>query len=630
MSANIFADLKNVVEEKMTEKKLANAIKAKYYDLAKLNPKRNTPLMVALASDLEEASLAIIKTGESTPEQVNKDGDTALIVALNMRFNDLADEIIKTGKSKPDQVNNDGKTALMLSVSLSLPSAISLALIATGHSKPDHVDNDGNTALILALDRRSEIVALELIRSGQSKPDQVANDGTTALIWAFNSAFNNAALALIATGNSKPDQVANDGDRKTALLLSINKRVEPASLALIATGNSLPFYPDSDGNTPLMLACLNGLENIAVALIETGESNTKHTNKYRQTALALASRNGLKKVIALLNAKSGIVIDVNQSGFNTITQETKIIKDYLSEDDSNNIAIKFAENYFLTTRSDIDTQLSNNAYIKYACKTAGEDEEGSFWDDPNILSDLRYFSLSAILGIQGVVFESEIKDIVVNLSTNLYEILPMSKKLVSIISEDFLNGSAGEGADHCQSGKETDVYKIIEAERFVNLKRGRDAAAVAAEESKAQPVVKKQRGRRATAVAAEESKEETTLIESKEDDNPPIINIMYKGTNYACPINDSTTIGELKTFLLSMLISKHIIDSDRFNVKFVYNGQVVTRDDILLITLNSRTGKMIGETMQAMLSPMTGGKRRKNKKSKKTKKYNRKTRKIRK
>jgi hypothetical protein len=264
---------------------------------------------------------------------------------------------------------------------------------------------------------------------------------------------------LIKANNYDLTQINSDGN--TPLMIACNKRLEQVALALIATGRSNPELVNNNKDTALILSLGARLENVAIALIETGESNPKHKDFDMIDALYLANLEGFRRVSALLNVKSGITIDVTQTGFDPIIHETKSIKDHLSEDVDDNIVIKFAENYFLTTRGNIYTQISDEAYIKYACKTAGDDDTGLFWEDSNIILNLPYFSLSAILGIQGVVFKSEIQYILDSHPTNLYAILPTGKKLVSIISVDFINGSAGEGADHCQTGKETDVYKIV-------------------------------------------------------------------------------------------------------------------------------------------------------------------------
>ena len=437
---------------------------------------------------------------------------------------------------------------------------------------------------MIACSTRLESIALDLIQTGQSKPEHVSIKGSTALMIACSKSLEKVALALIETGQSKPEQVNKDGD--TALMLACAKSLESVALALIKTGQSKPEQVNKNEITALIVACAKSLENVALELIKTGQSNPEHEDPSGDTALIIAKKGNLKRVVDELNKLLTFIININEPGFNIVTQETIVISDYLYEN-ADNIVFKVRNSYFLTDIESIKEHMKNITNIKYECRKAGNTSE--FINDSNIIYNTEFFSLSSITGIQGVVKSNDMEKICDD-SSRLYEIRETTKKLPAIVSKGFIEGSGGVGADHCQPGKETTVYEIMTAVPTCGPHK------LSADESK------------------EESKEEEKeLQETKED---PTLTIMYKAMPYSVDIRSGMTIETLKTAVLHMLVEKGIITDTNFNVKFIYNGKVITENAVALDSLNP--DGMIGQTMQVMLTPITtGGTKRKTKRRRK-------------
>lgn len=446
-----------------------------------------------------------------------------------------------------------------------------------------------------------------LIYSGVSNPQHVSNNGSTALINAccYGELFEQFAMALIETGNSNPSQANYLGH--TALMCACNNDLEDVALALIDTGKSNPGQVDENtSNTALILACLKNLPEVALEIIETGESKPFHRNKNGRTALDFAMRNqdDMEDVIVLLKEMkytydllgeddilpmSQVQIDLNQEGFNAIQQERNLIKNHITEN-SDNLVFMVNNNFYLTNKSEIQTQFYDDNHSKYGCYNAGNnqyDEDGDiigmdFTGDDNINYENKFFSMSAIFGMQILVRSAQILKVIAKSNkTQLYVIQPTKTTLPAIISKAYIDGAGGASADHCQTGKKTQVYSIKRA-----------VAAIVFSQPPAIPA----------SVATP-----TTTSE------PNIIKILYKGVSHPIEITETTNIGQAKTLFLNALISKEdpLVKSLNFHVKFIYGGKVYTEDDKPLSDL---ANPPFGMTLQAMVSPKTGGKN-KNKKT---------------
>lgn len=539
----------------------------------------DTALIFACYNNLENVALELIKTGQSNPGHVNYNRETALLIACFNELENVAIELIKTGESNPGQINSTDFTALLLSCYHNLEN-VALELIKTGQSNPGFINSKEETALMVACYKKLENVAIELIKTGQSNPGHVNSNGDTSLIFACHYGLENVALELIKTGESNPGQT-NSTDF-TALMFACDMNLENVVFELIKTGQSKPDIVNNDGDTALIIACINSLENVALELIKTGQSNPKQISNNGESALSISKKNNLTKVINALKDILFNPINVNAVGFNTITQEKEIIKEHINEDLENNIVFMVNNNYYLSSKIEINKQLHDKVHIKYGCKRAGEGSQ--YIMDENINYNQEYFSLSSILGLQIIVPVNEIKKLIhSSYSSNFYIVEPTNIILPSIISKGFVEGSSGVSADHCQSGKETQVYTIT----LANITCG--------------PI---------------EVIENTTNSEEETGS----IKILYKAIPYTLPIREDITIGELKTLFLNELINKQdaLVRSLDFIVKFIYGGRIITQDDIMLKTIVNPPYRI---TLQAMVSPKTGGKRtRRHKKPKHGKK----------
>jgi len=528
----------------------------------------NALIITCYDPELEEVSLELIRSGKLDLGLVNNTNDTALSIACYNGLNKVALELINTGESNSDQVNNDGDTALLFACRNKLTD-VALALIATGKSRPGQINNDGVTALMVACDNDLESVALELIKTGESKPGQIYNNGETALIITCRNALDKVALTLIATGKSKPGQVNNDKD--TALIVACRNGLEEVALELIKTGKSKPGQMNDDGETALLVACQYELQEVAVVLLATGETNLYQVDKNGFFALQYAIQNHLSKV---LDALPKDVIDINQTGFNMILQEDANIQEYLKENPLH-VVFLIEGKYYLTSKDVIKKQI-NTTNVKYGCRKAGNGSR--FVLDDNIISEIQYLTLSAVVPLQILITLEDAEKITSPLSANMFVLRNTGVKLPAIISEEFIRGGSGVSADHCQPGKATDVYGV-----FI-----------------ASPVC----GANAKVEEKEEMKE---LAPGNE------FIIKYKEKEYKFPVDQVFNVEGLNNMFLDTLVSQGVITDKNYTVRLIASGKKV--DDVLLNTIRSNPSNSV---IQALINKQNGGNR-----TKKVKRVNR-------
>jgi len=157
----------------------------------------------------------------------------------------------------------------------------------------------------------------------------------------------------------------------------------------------------------------------------------------------------------------------------------------------------------------------------------------------------------------------------------------------SLISLAYINGVDGSSADHCQPKKKTDVCIL------------RVAIPSCKSETKTSEVDK---------------------VKEPQIEEPQKIKIQHKGTVYDMPITETTTLGDVKHFLLQQLSLKE----EENEVKFVFLGRVY-KDNLNNVELRSLKTPPFGITLQSMVSPKrtnSGGKRKTRIRNKKVVKKN--------
>ena len=215
-------------------------------------------------------------------------------------------------------------------------------------------------------------------------------------------------------------------------------------MELIQTGKSIPGHIDGIGYTALIYACERYMTDVALKLIETGTSNPSHINENLDDALTIAKNNNLSEVVQLLTQQTSSqepdVINFNDQGFDTVNQETVKIDDYLKSSNEN-VCFKVNNQHFLTSKSTLRRQLQDTANIKYGCKQAGNTSQ--YILDNNIIYKPEYFSLSSIFSLQILVDSFRLRSIIDNKNThNLFYLKTSNKKLISIISKEFIDGGS--------------------------------------------------------------------------------------------------------------------------------------------------------------------------------------------
>jgi len=455
---------------------------------------------------------------------------------------------------------------------------IALALIATGKSRPNDVGNRYKyTALMQACKQKNAKVALALIATGKSVPEYVCPlDQTTALFWSTASNITDVTLALIATGNSRPEQVSREL-HETALI------------------NMMQNFVD-DANADKQLEAVR-------AIIATGKSLLNHEDDNGYTALDYAMQHNVPALIELINSATlnDSLININATGFDQITQESHKIGDFLKES-NDNICIKSNKTYFLTSKEIIKKNLKFPVNIKYGCKSAGNGSR--FILDSNIKHNIKYMSMSSIIGLQIVVNYNEIEKITTNkTSANLFSLTPTNTILPAIISEAFINGGDGVSADHCQPGKETIVYNITAAQPFCGE----------SEELETKNASKKRRR------DEDDGNDEDNNINVDEVANQ--IKVQYKGHIFSFSITETNNLEDIKRMLLEKLMTENLITSMSQNIKFIYKGKIY-KENLNNTVLTSLENPPFGITLQSMVSPTTGGRKTKKMYRMKTKQAN--------
>jgi hypothetical protein len=229
----------------------------------------------------------------------------------------------------------------------------------------------------------------------------------------------------------------------------------------------------------------------------------------------------------------------------------------------------------------LQTQLNNPENIKFECLSAGDNSAALL--PSNIIRDKPYFSMLSLFGAQVLVPLNRMRDIANSSSTQqLFGLKFAGKKLASIISQAFFNTRSGVSADHCGTGKEREVYNIV------------DATAVQGE-----PILN------------ESESNESKIDQYKIDESNISVKVKYKELTYSIDISPDETIGTLRLKLLNQLG----FEESKYRVRMILGGKVY-QDDIQL----SQLGDLHQKNMfQAVINPLSGGRRRRTMKRRKRK-----------
>lgn len=496
-----------------------------------------------------------------------------------------------------------------------MQTAKALQAIQNNNFIENERDDDGNTPLILACVYNISEVALALIASGKSEPDHISYEGNTALIMACINNMKPVIKKLLETGKALLEHT--NAENATALILaSSNPDTEDITMEMIRTGKSVPEQVDIENETALSRACQYELTGTALELLKTGKSNLFVRNNSGYTPLDYAIKNDMDEVVDAMHkiGYSEITINLNDTGFNPIEVQEEVVKGFLL-DDPMNVCFKYGNKNYLTNRSYINKQMENKVNIKHKCIFAGENKYDANNDlvgydytaDKNIRYDEEYFSMNALIGLPILVRVDELESITENsYATNAYYLSP-SGSFPAIISVDYINGGSGVGADHCQTGKKTEKCSLIPA--LVTC----------------------------TNTNADTNADVKPILTGKtnmgqETSSNLQVKIQYKTKTLVIPIEQTTTIGQLKELLLEKLVNENELDNTtNKNVRLIYTGKIYG-DDKNEMVVSSLPNFASGITMASNVRSVVvgGGKKRmtkkKSKKSRKSKRNKRNTR----
>lgn len=556
-------------------------------------PRREISLFELIMDGRTDEALEVIESDNYNPNSRDGDDNTYLIAACQNEMTTVALTLIDTGKSKPSAINYRKETALMIACEKGLID-VALELIQTGESCPECKNIEGETALLFAAKSsypNMDTLVKELLNTGKSLPHDKDIDGYTALSNAISRDNIKSAIEILNYDKTTANSVTDQGE--TPLMIATDINADEIALLLIKTGQSHPEYAEDNYSTALMNACRNKMNEVALDIIKTGKSNQFIQDNFGKTAIDYAEEEGLNDVVDAINAlgTSDIEININANGFNSEQQENIQIQKYLAEHEDN-ICFKFENNYILTEKSTIIHLLNNPQNIKYKCKKEGDNKYNNtnndligydFTGDQNIIYSKKYFSLSSLTGLQLLVSVDELQNIINNKNASNMFCLSVFSKASSIISEAYIQGIAGVGADHCQPGKSTDICAIL---------RG---------------------------IAVCGPKETNVITNITLTDNT--INIQYKTNTIKMTFENNQSIGELKDNFLQKLVSLNLIDNSTNKiVKFIYKGKIYGNDKNRDL-VSSMPDFTPGQTLSAQIITTTGGKkltkrRRKGNKSK--------------
>ncbi len=596
-----------------------------------------TPLMIAIDLGFDDIAEKLIQT-DINLNNVDDYGNTALIYAAQYRLLNICDILIDKN-ANVGQINNDGENAMLflikgygLDFNVDVINQLLLKLAETGQADSGQTrdldnrnsiyyiernitDNDLKERLkeLIKNTRPTPFMSLSIInkmRKIQILESVLRSPGGPTIeqdIRRFQATIDNCkdnVRVNIVNNNFDKDELTPTNKNtilmESILLNAIRHSVIPN--VLINSGNHKPNEVNRQGKTALIMACENNLPEIALRLLTAGNANENQVDRQGHNALYYAQNAAVDftEVINRLNSINGFEnlvretqerqqqpppnfnININETAFNIITQERETIRDFLASSNDNIVINVDGTNYF-TSKTNIRSLVNDNINNKYGCKQAGD--QMRFQLDNNIYFNPVYFSLSTITASQVVVRRNEIENLLAN-SHNLYVCYSTNKILPAIMSVAYHQGTtSGISADHCQSGKATPVYTI----------------------SRATPI--------------DEPIEEQEAQVAQEVPQEQTIKVQYKGVTYTFPVTFETTLSDLKDMLLNKLVQENQIQTNNYNVKFIYTGKIY-KDNDLNKQLTQLANPPFGITLQSMVSPISGGKRRK------TKKRNNKKRKL--
>lgn len=474
-------------------------------------------------------------------------------------------------------------------------------------------DSEDNTPLILACDAKMDDIALPLIESGKSEPEHMSFIGETALIVACASKLKQVVKELIKINSSLVNITTINNETPLIIACSFPD-AEDMALDIFNTGKSIPEQVDDDNCTALIMSCRNKLSNIALKIIETGKSNWFIRDNNGYSALDHCIKNGLDNVKNALEkiGNSELTINLNDIGFNAFEVLEENINNFLLED-NNNLCFKYNNKYYLTNRTNIYKLLKNKVNINYRCIFAGDNKYDNsdnlitrdYTSDKNIVYSIEYFLMSSLIGLPILVHVSDLNNIISNSYTSNVYLISESGSLPALISLDYIDGGSGVGANHCQPGKKTTKCSIVRALcKCENLTNNN---------------INNINDMNNDNLQVDSNKN----IENINDNKALEVKIQYKTKTLVIPIQENTTIGELKELLLEKLVSEGDIDNTtNKNVRLIYIGKIYGNDknDIVITSLPNFSS---GITMASMVQQiqLNGGKKIKRKTKKIIKKY---------
>jgi hypothetical protein len=138
--------------------------------------------MLASDEDTPDLALALLRSGQSNPGHLNRDGETALMMmAAEPDYSEPLSLLLTLPDARIEHANDiNSMTALMVAIVRGNKPAV-FKLLATGKANVEHADKAGETAFTYACTNQQPEIALALLDTGKVDLEEPMKNGRTAL-----------------------------------------------------------------------------------------------------------------------------------------------------------------------------------------------------------------------------------------------------------------------------------------------------------------------------------------------------------------------------------------------------------------------------------------------------------------
>jgi len=395
----------------------------------------------------------------------NETHQTILMFVCVNNYPDIAMEILKFSAEEIGLglVDNYGETAIKYACQNNFEE-VALKMLDFGWEEVNlsyhNSELNSETALLICCMFDMKEVALKMLDFGAKAVSINAQNANkeTALISSCYFEWDDISLKILDFGAEDVDLMLYNILGDTALMTAIEKKsvevvnkmltdyppdklnlftlnANEESALIIADKMDLTDISDQIRNMEYQLQREYDANNMDIGLESDGEPDevTYHIPK---DIISNKKKKFYEGVIPELPNIIPDPIDINQIGWDPIMSDEMTVKEYLEQNENDNIAVSYKNKIFLLTRSLLKNQHDSS--------TLFECLEPDNIDSSNIVYNLPLCNLRTIGVVQidvNYIYESNITNIIDNVDkTSLYTIIPFpNKKIKSVITLENMN-----------------------------------------------------------------------------------------------------------------------------------------------------------------------------------------------